>query len=88
MAILAIFLLGIGNFAMHKAVLESGHPLIGKVPWFVHMIGGRATLIVEFLVLLAALLLAANGWPGLAWGYLAYTGLNAVAAWLIISRRI
>ncbi len=88
MAILAIFLLGIGNFAMHKAVLESGHPLIGQVPWFVHMMGGRVTLLFEFLVLLAALLLAANGWPGLAWGYLAYSALNGLAAWLILTRRV
>ena len=88
MAILAIFLLGIGNFAMHKAVLESGHPLIGQVPWFVHMIGGRGTLVFEFLVLLAALLLAANGWPALAWAYLAYSALNALAAWLILTRRV
>lgn len=88
MAILAIFLLGIGNFAMHKAVLESGHPLIGQVPWFVHMIGGRVTLVFEFLVLLAALLLAANGWPALAWAYLAYSALNALAAWLILTRRV
>ncbi|GMN12857.1 hypothetical protein MTsPCn7_06330 [Altererythrobacter sp. MTPC7] len=88
MAILMIFLLGIGNFAVHKAVLESGHPLIGQVPWFVHMMGGRITLAFEFLVLLAALLLAANGWPGLAWGYLGYTALNGIAGWLILTRRV
>jgi hypothetical protein len=40
--VLAIFVLGIANFAMHKAVLESGHPLVGRMPWFVHMLGGRA----------------------------------------------
>ena len=88
MAIALIFLLGIGNFALHKAVLESGHPLLGKMPWFVHMLGGRLTLATEFLVLLAAMLLTANGWAGLAWLYLAYTGLNAIAAWLILSGRV
>lgn len=88
MALLFIFLLGIGNFALHKAVLESGHPLLGQMPWFVHKLGGRITLATEFLVLLAALLLAANGWPGLAWAYLAYTGLNAIAAWLILTDRV
>jgi len=80
MAIVVIFLLGIGNFALHKAVLESRHPLLGKMPWFVHMLGGKLTLATEFLVLLAALLLAANGWPGLVWAYLAYSGLNATGA--------
>lgn len=88
MAILVIFLLGIGNFALHKAVLESGHPLLGRMPWFVHMLGGRITMLTEFLVLLAALLLAANGWPGLVLAYAIYSALNAVAAWLILSDRI
>lgn len=34
---------------------------------FVHMLGGRITLVTEFLVLLAALLLAYQGLPSLAW---------------------
>lgn len=88
MAILAIFLLGIGNFAMHKAVLESGHPLLGKVPWFFHMLGGKVTLATEFLLLLAAMLLAWQGWPASAWAYFAYTLINAFSAWLILTRRI
>jgi len=88
MAILVIFLLGIGNFAIHRAVLESGHPLMGRVPWFVHMLGGRVSMITEFAVLLAALLLAAEGLPWLGWVYLAYTALNGLAAWLILSRRV
>ena len=88
MAIALIFLLGIGNFALHKAVLESGHPLLGHMPWFIHMLGGRITMVTEFLVLLAALLLAANGWPGLVWAYLIYSVLNGVAAWLILTDRI
>jgi len=88
MAIVLIFFLGIANFALHKAVLESDHPLLGQMPWFVHMLGGRLTMATEFMVLLAAMMLAANGWPGLAWAYLLYSGLNAVAAWLILGDRI
>lgn len=88
MAILVTFLLGIGNFAMHKAVLESGHPLLGHAPWFLHLLGGRISLATEFLVLLAALLLVANGQPGWGWAYLFYSGVNATAAWLILSRRL
>lgn len=87
-AVILIFILGIGNFALHKAVLESGHPLLGRMPWFVHMLGGRITLVTEFLVLLAAMLLVANGWPSLAWAYLLYTGLNLASAWLILSGRV
>ncbi len=88
MVVILIFILGIGNFALHKAVLESGHPLLGRMPWFVHMLGGRITLVTEFLVLLAAMLLVANGWPALAWAYLLYTALNMASAWLILSGRV
>lgn len=88
MALIVIFILGIGNFALHKAVLESDHPMLGQMPWFVHMMNGKMTLVTEFMVLLAALMLAANGWPGLAWAYFAYSCLNAIAAWLILTDRV
>ena len=88
MLLVLTFLLGAGNFALHKAVLESRHPLLGRVPWFVHMLGGRGSLVVEFLMLLAALLLVAEGYPAWAWAYLGYTALNGVAAWLILTRRV
>lgn len=88
MVLALIFLLGVGNFAMHGAVLGSGHPLLGRSPWFVHLLGGRITLATEFLLLLAAMLFAAQGFPGAGWAYLGYTGLNGLAAWLILSRRV
>lgn len=88
MAIIFVFLLGIANFAMHKAVLESRHPLLGQVPWFFHMLGGRFSLIVEFLMLLGAMLFIETGAPGWAWGYAAYSVLNGVSAWLILSGRV
>jgi hypothetical protein len=69
-------------------VLESGHPLVGRMPWFVHMVGGRATLAAEFLILLGAMLLVATGLAGWGWAYLGYTALNAFAAWLILTRRV
>lgn len=67
MAIFFLFLLGIGNFAMHKAVLESGHALLGQVPWFFHLLGGRFSLLVEFLMLLGTMLMVAQGSAGWAW---------------------
>jgi hypothetical protein len=88
MTLVAIFLLGIANFAMHRAVLESGHRLLGHAPWFVHLLGGRMTLATEFLLLLAAMLIAASGWPWVAALYGGYTLLNALGAWLILSGRI
>lgn len=88
MPILLLFLLGIANFAMHKAVIESGHPLLGRMPWFFHMLGGRFSLWVEFLMLLAAMLMSASGAIEWAWIYVAYSVMNGVSAWLILTRRI
>ena len=87
MAFVFLFLLGIGNFAMHKAVLESGHPLLGQVPWFFHLLGGRFSLLVEFLMLLGAMLMVDSGATGWAWGYGAYSLVNGLSAWLILSGR-
>ena len=87
-AVLALFVLGIANFAMHKAVLESGHPLVGQMPRFVHKLGGRITLAAEFVLLLGAMLLVAAGFAGWGWGYCGYTLLNALAAWLILGGRV
>jgi len=88
MALVFIFLLGVGNFALHGAVLRSGHPMLGRSPWFVHLLGGRITLATEFLLLLAAMLLAVEGWGWVVWAYSGYSALNALAAWLILTRRV
>ena len=88
MVILFVFLLGIGNFALHRAVLGSGHPALAQLGWLTTRMAGRASLALEFVLLLAALLLAAGGHPGWAWTYLGYSALNGIAAWLILSRRI
>lgn len=86
-ALLVTFLFGIANFALHKAVLESGHPLLGRMP-FMNMLGPRASLTAEFLVLLGAMLLVGNGSVLWAWAYFGYTAFNALAAWLILTRRV
>ena len=92
MALILLFLLGVGNFVMHKAVLESGHPLLGQMPWFVHMLGGRFGLVIEYLLLTSAMLVnqnsEGNSATGAALAYLGYTIANALAAWLIVTRRI
>ena len=88
MAILFIFLLGVGNFALHPAIVESGHPLLDQMPWFTHVVSRRLSLAIEFLMLLSGLLLASEG---IVWGALAYLGyslLNAISAWLILSGRV
>lgn len=88
MAILLTFLLGVGNFALHKAVLESRHPVVALLPRFLVGAGGRGSMIAEFAILLAVMLLIANGHTGWIWAYLVYSGSNAVAAWLILSHRM
>ena len=88
MVIFFVFLLGIGNFALQRAVLNSRHPAVAQMSWLVNGLGGHASLVLEFALLLAALLLVAAGHPGWAWAYLGYSVLNALAAWLILSRRI
>ncbi len=88
MGLILIFLLGIANFAVHKAVLESRHPLLGQVPMFFHLLGGRFSLIVEFLMLLGALLMVSHGSDGWVWLNLGYSGVNAVSAWLILTGRV
>ncbi|MCT2557896.1 hypothetical protein N0B51_02750 [Tsuneonella sp. YG55] len=88
MPLTLIFLLGVANFAMHAAVMHSDHPLLGRNRWYLHRLGGRVTLTTEFLLLFAALLLVAEGWRWLVWAYLGYSLLNAVAVWLILTRRV
>jgi len=88
MAILFTFLLGIGNFALHGAVFASGHPLLGKMPWFYHAMSRRFSMAIEFLMLFAGLLLASEGQVWAVVGYLVYSFLNSIAAWLIITGRV
>ena len=53
-----------------------------------HMLGGRFSLFVEFLMLLGAMLMVDAGALGWAWGYAIYTVINALSAWLILSGRV
>ncbi|WP_379922957.1 hypothetical protein [Erythrobacter sp. R86502] len=83
-----IFLLGIANFAINRAVFDSDHPLLARLPQVSRAMGRRAALASEFAVLFFALLLSVEGWPGFVWAYALYTIFNAGAAWLILTRRV
>lgn len=87
-ATIAVFVLGIGNFALGRAVIESGHPLLARLPQSQRRLGRRLMLGTEFLLLLAALMLAGGAWPGVALAYATYTMANGMAAWLILSGRL
>lgn len=88
LATLVIFVLGIGNFALNRAVFKSGHPLLARLPRASQTLGQRAALMSEFAVLFFALLLSVQGWPGFAWAYCGYSAVNGVAGWLILSGRV
>lgn len=83
-----LFILGMANFAVHKAVLESHHPLLDTLPAVFRAGGGRVSLGFEFLLLVAAMLLVSHGWPPAAWGYGVYSLLNGTTAWLLLNDRL
>ncbi|MDC8753685.1 hypothetical protein OIK40_03410 [Erythrobacter sp. sf7] len=85
---IVIFVAGVVNFALNRAVFDSGHPLLARLPRASRKLGQRASLVTEFAVLFFALLLSVNGWPGFVWAYLAYSLFNGVAAWLILGGKI
>lgn len=87
MGLFLLFLLGIGNFAAHQAVLDSHHPMLARVPFF-SMLGGRLSLAVEFFLLVGAMLVVANGATGWVLLYALYTAVNLLWVWLIWTRRI
>lgn len=87
-ATVIIFVLGIGNFAAGRAVFESGHPLLVRLPQISRTLGRRLAMLSEFVMLVAALMLSVKGWPGFAFAYGFYTACNVGAAWLIVTRRI
>ncbi len=88
MALVITFLLGIANFTMHRAVLESGHAMVRAMMGSGNLFSPRVTLAIEFGLLLISLLLVANGVEGWAWVYAFYTSANGLAAWLIVTGRI
>lgn len=88
MPLIVTFLMGIVNFALHRAVQDSGHPILHAMPRMGAPTGRRALLVMEFAVLLAALLLVQLVNPGWAIFYALYSVVNGIAAWLILSHRI
>lgn len=83
-----VFVLGIANFALHRAVLASNHPMLDSLPRFYRANGGRVSLAFEFGVLLVAMLLAGDGWAGAVWAYAIYSAVNFISGWLVLSGRI
>lgn len=88
MALIFTLLLGIGNFACHRAVMESGHVMVTDLrPAALRLMRGLS-LALEFLLLCAALFAVNSGASYWVWAYVLYSGINGGAAWLIITKRI
>ena len=88
MMIGVLFVLGIANVAANKAVLESGHVMVGTLPPALRARGGRLALLMEFAVLLAAMLFVANGISTVAWFYIVYSIGTLGAAWAMLTGRV
>jgi hypothetical protein len=82
------FLLGIANFYMHKAVAESGHPYVEETKrYFRRHIGPYGSYALELALLIGALWLANTGALAVSLLYAAYTAINGVASWVLLSNK-
>lgn len=83
-ALIAILLAGTANFAMHRWMLESGHPVVEAATGPLRRALGRhATYVIEFTLFLGAALLTETHWLAALILYGLYTVMNvATVAWL------
>lgn len=88
MALIITFLLGMGNFACHQAVIASGHRMLREIPPRRLLIAQRTSLAFEFALLCGALYAAKEGAVHWVWLYAGYFLVNLGAAWSIVTRRI
>ena len=88
MLLVMCFLMGIANFAMHKAVAESGHPFVEDTKrYFGRHFSPYGSYAIELVLLIGAMVLAQQGAVLVAALYGAYTAMNAIATWLLLSGR-
>ena len=88
MLLIFCFFMGIANFAMHKAVSESGHPFVEETKlYFSPHFSPYGSYAIELALLIGALWFAHDGSLAVALTYGVYTGINAAATWLLLSGR-
>lgn len=86
MLLIFCFLMGIANFAMHKAVAESGHPFVEDTKrYFGRHFSPYGSYAIELALLIGAMLFAEQGSMWVVLFYWAYTGMNGIATWLLLS---
>jgi hypothetical protein len=83
------FFLGIANFALHKAVVESGHPFVEDTKlYFGRHFGRNGSYVIEFVILAAAMIFAASGSWIILLFYIAYTLMNIFAAYMLLNGKV
>ncbi|MFN0046861.1 MAG: hypothetical protein ACKVOS_10365 [Sphingorhabdus sp.] len=71
---------------MHKAVIESRHPFVEDTKrYFGRFLGPYGSYAIELALLIGALWLANEGSVLVSLFYLAYTGMNAIATWMLLT---
>ncbi len=88
MALIITFLLGMGNFACHRAVIESGHRMLTEMPSTTLQVARISSLLLEFGLLCGALYAASTGALHWVWLYAGYFIINLGAAWSIVTGRL
>lgn len=83
-AIIFIFAAGVGNFAMHRAFLESDDPVVqAMIRPFADKAGPNITYVFEYLLLVGAMAIASRNWFTGLLLYGLYTIFNAMAfSWI------
>ena len=83
------FVLGVANFALHKAVVESRHPFVEDTKlYFGRHFGRSGSYVIEFVMLAAAMIFAASGSWVIVIFYTIYTLLNMLAAYLLLNGKV
>jgi hypothetical protein len=86
MFLIAAFFMGIANFAMRKAVVESNHPVVEYSRlYFGRYFGRKVSYTMEFGLLVGAMLFGFDGTTWVIAGYAVYTMLNGLSAWMLLS---
>lgn len=89
MLLVLCFLMGVGNFAMHKAVAESDHPFVRDTKrYFGTHFGKTGSYAIELMLLIGAMLFAYDGSSLIAGLYGGYTLFNMLATWMLLTNRI
>lgn len=86
MLLVITFLMGIGNFALQRAVLGRIGPAMQSMPAFVRTHAGTILFVAEFALLVGAMWQVATGRAGWAFAYVGYTTMNLAVGWSVLRR--